>query len=512
MLAYLELAALCAMFLVSAFLLRRWRISDRIRKGIMDPPGPVPRFLVGNLYDFPSTDPHEGYARLAEKYGPVMQLTLPTKKVVILSTAKAAKELLDRRGAIYADRPPFPMMELMGWGFNIGLQRYGDAWRARRRLLQQHLNSIAIGKYAAVQTRVAARFASMLLRVPGDFIQHMRRLTAANILEVTYGFEIELENDPYVKLAEDAMDTLAPALVPGKYAIDWIPALKHIPIWFPGAQFKRDAAKWRKYPEAMLSAPFERVRAEMANGITRPCIVAKALARDGTAEWETVVKESAGTVYFGGADTTVSTLETFFLEMIRHPNVQRRAQEELDRVVGDERLPTFSDRPSLPYIEAIIRELLRVYPVIPLGVPHAAQEDNVYEGLLITKGTTVVANIWAILRDQSVYPNADVFNPERFLRDGQIAHNVPDPRAAFFGYGRRVCVGRHFADATLYIIVATTLACFDITKAVENGVEIEPSGKFSHTFVSAPLPFKCTIKPRSDKVESLINQGIHDLE
>ncbi|EJD41504.1 cytochrome P450 [Auricularia subglabra TFB-10046 SS5] len=433
-----------------------------------------------------------------------MQFQLPGHNLIVINDSKIAFDLLEKRGSIYADRPTIHMAELMGWGWNLTFMPHSHAWRVRRRYLHQHLHAGANAKLAGLQTRSAYAFAQRLLDTPSDFIPHIRRAAASNIMRTAYGIEI-VDNDPFVAIAEDAMATLSPEVVPGKWLVEFIPALKRIPAWFPGAKFQRVAHNARKYAEALVNVPFERVRSDMAS---RPqCMVSAALARPDSDE--TLVKETAAVMYLGGADTTVSVLMGFFLEMVFCPEVQLKAQDELDRVVGRDRLPTFADRARLPYVEAVIREVYRKYPVLPLGLPHMAEEDDVYDGMFISKGTILVSNIWGLLRNPAVYPDPEGFKPERYLRGGQIDACVPDPRLHIFGYGRRVCPGKHFADSSVFIVIATTLACFDIGKAVdENGSEITPSGEMDEGMVSTPEHFKCAIRPRSDKVQTLVAEAL----
>lgn len=136
---------------------------------------------------------------------------------------------------------------------------------------------------------------------------------------------------------------------------------------------------------------------------------------------EDAVKYTAASLYTGGADTvssstlllhnkpdrfsymplsqTVSSMATFFLVMTLHPQVQRKAQEEIDRVIGTHRLPTFDDRDSLPYVEAVVKEAYRMHPIAPMGLPHITTADDVYEGYRIPKGAIVISNIWFVFLD-----------------------------------------------------------------------------------------------------------------
>lgn len=166
--------------------------------------------------------------------------------------------------------------------------------------------------------------------------------------------------------------------------------------------------------------------------------------------------------------------------MVAFPRVQRRAQAELDAVVGRTRLPTFADAPHLPYVRAIIKEVLRWRPPTPLGVPHKATEDDWYEGMFIPKGATCVSNIWQCNHDRAIFgDDADEFRPERHLDDegellpGPIETNQEGHSS--FGFGRRICVGKYLANDSLFIrtarvLWATTLECMQD----ENGKDVVP--------------------------------------
>ena len=172
-----------------------------------------------------------------------------------------------------------------------------------------------------------------------------------------------------------------------------------------------------------------------------------------------------GAIYSGGADTTVSALTTFVLAMILYPEAQRKAQEELDRVIGcgksvsaGGRLPLMSDRPRLPYVEALYQEVLRWHPVAPLGVPHRLTTEDKWGAYTVPKGSTVISNIWAMGHTEN---DSDEFKPERQL---YRKPDAVDPREYVFGFGRRVCPGKDLADAGVWLTIATLLAAFKFGK------------------------------------------------
>lgn len=138
-----------------------------------------------------------------------------------------------------------------------------------------------------------------------------------------------------------------------------------------------------------------------------------------------------------GTDTTAASATALILALASHPDIQKKAQAELDKVVGPGRLPLIADRPSLPYVHAIVKELGRWHTVSPLGVAHTNDTDDEYDGYFIPKGTIVMVNSWAITHDPEMFERPFNFVPERYLKDGTIDESVPDAEIAAFGFGRR---------------------------------------------------------------------------
>ncbi|TEA15638.1 O-methylsterigmatocystin oxidoreductase [Colletotrichum sidae] len=190
--------------------------------------------------------------------------------------------------------------------------------------------------------------------------------------------------------------------------------------------------------------------------------------------------------------------------MAKFPDVQKKAQEEIDRVIGKERLPNLHDCEKLPYIEAVVTEVLRWHPIGPMGLPHASSEDAVYGGFWIPKNSYLMPNIWWFAHDPEVYKDPMEFRPERFLEGPQGRKPEPDPRKYVFGFGRRVCAGKNLAENSLFLNFAQSLAVFNIDKPVVDGKVVEPKTEFLPGVVSHPAPFNVSIKPRSVHHEKLI--------
>jgi cytochrome P450 len=233
-----------------------------------------------------------------------------------------------------------------------------------------------------------------------------------------------------------------------------------------------------------------------------------------------------------GFDTTSGTLMWWTLAMVAFPEVQRRAQAEIDVVVGRARLPTFADAPQLPYVRAVIKEVLRWRPAVERGLPHKATEDDCYEGMFIPKGATCMANIWHCNHDRAVFgDDADDFRPERHL-NAKGDEVLPGPRETngeghvTFGFGRRICVGKYLANDSLFIntvtiLWATKLECArdengkelppDPNAFVDNGINtlvllsMDESWDVAEFLVcSHPGPYECIITPRFPEVLSIL--------
>ncbi|KAI0945621.1 hypothetical protein AcW1_001797 [Taiwanofungus camphoratus] len=186
--------------------------------------------------------------------------------------------------------------------------------------------------------------------------------------------------------------------------------------------------------------------------------------------------------------------------------MQKKAQREIDEVVGNERLPTLADRDRLPYISALCWEVLRWNPAGPLGVPHRLVKDDIHAGYFLPKGSIVIANVWKFLHDPNTYTDPFTFNPDRFMPADAKAPEQ-DPRQVAFGFGRRICPGMHLAEASVFLLCAMSLAAFHISKPVQDGQVIDPVIEYSTGAISHPHPFKCFIGPRSEKAEVLISSA-----
>jgi len=396
---------------------------------------------------------------------------------------------------------------------------YGQRWRNHRTLFHRHFRRQLTSNYHPVvlkETRVTLR---NLLFSPEQYTHHIRRTAAAIVMKISYGHDISDKGDVYVTIADKAMQGLGKAGIFGTFLVDYLPFLKHVPDFMPGAGFKRQARIWKAVTREMIDKPFQMVKERIKNGTACPCFAQNELEKwmqssERDPAYENLIKNVAGISYAAGADTTVSTLLTFVLAMVVHPEVQRKIQQQLDDTLGTQRLPTFADRASLPFIDYVVFECLRWNPVLPLGLVHLVSEDDEYRGYSIPKGTSMLPNVWAMLHDEARYPNPMQFNPDRFVdqeRNMELGINS-FPQVAF-GFGRRLCPGRWLAMDSVWMTIASILTVYNIEKALaEDGVEITPSVEYTSSLLSHPKPFRCRFVPRSESAIQLVKQTAFDTD
>lgn len=475
------------------------------------PPGPQPLPLIGNLLDLCVGDLWSKFDRWAEEYGDLVHLSVFGQHFLFVNSYGVASELFDKKSSNYSDRHVMPMVyELMGWDWAFGHMPYGDRWKASRKMFHKEFQPSAIARQHDVHTRAAHRLLSHILAKPEEYADHLKYHGGSTIMKVMYDIDTELRQDPFVVTAEEALEKMAFAAQPGRFMVDFFPVLRYVPEWFPGAGFKRLARKWKKTVHQMRDEPFEAVLQAMANGTASTCFVSKLmgdlehskLSEGARQKQVNIVRDTAGMGYAASVESTLSTLHSLMLALILHPDVQKRAQAELDSVLHRERLPTYADRPSLPYIDAMVKESLRWAQVAPLALPHKVMNHDTHDGYFIKAGTAIMGNSGVILHDKRKYKNPYAYNPGRFVDNNEDI----GPIDVAFGYGRRICAGRHMADAQLWIVIASMLSVF--TFAVPKG-EKAPKAEFTKGMMSHPKPFNFAVEERGPWVRPMIEDTQH---
>ncbi|KAK3291639.1 cytochrome P450 [Chaetomium fimeti] len=446
-------------------------------------------------------------------YGGISSVTIMGMTLVLIHDKEMAHELLDKMASKTSGRPSTVMAnKLCGYESIVVAQGYTPTLRRCRKYMHQEFGTtVSAARFRDTQEIEIGRQLVRTLKEPGKWLDHYRTAATATILKMAYGYAIEPHRpDALVTLMEKTVHEFSLAAVPMAWAVDIIPALQYLPENFPGAGFKKTASEWRKSVVTAAHIPYRFVQSQMAALTHRPSYVSRLveqLKEEGDSklggEDEEAIIWSATTLYGAATDSTVVTLTTFTLAMIKFEHVQRKAQEELDRVVGAHRLPTFEDRPNLPYINALVKETTRWWSITPMGFPHAATEDIEFNGFHIPNGAYLIPAVWWFLHDPQVYADPESFDPDRFLPP----RNEPDPATEVFGYGRRVCPGRFVGDSALYLNIAQSLAVYKFTKPVgRDGKKVDVDVKPTPGIVAYPSEFGFRIEPRSEKSEELIRE------
>ncbi|KAF9044348.1 cytochrome P450 [Panaeolus papilionaceus] len=415
--------------IVARWLSRRHHQNPR---GLPYPPGPRGWPIVGIYRDIPKKKPWAVSKDWSKKYGDLIFYQAMGHNYLIVQSLRRSNDLFDKRSMIYSDRPPQPMaVDLMGWSFNLAWQPYGDWWRRHRKAFHEHFNPNIIEKYDPIQTQEHHQFLVNLLREPAAFSGHVHQ----------------------------------------------------------------EAKRAEKITDRLVFKPYQEVKGALQKGVAEPSVVAALISElppedDATrAEQERIAADVGAVAYVAGADTTGSALLACFIGLAKNADAQRKAQAEIDAAVGPNRLPDATDRPLLPYVDAIILETIRWRLVVPFkywlspsltptAIAHMTSEDDEYDG--------------AMLNDEELFEEPSVFNPDRYFNNP----GTVKPEVAFC-FGRR-----YFSDKNLFAIIAAVFAVYDILPPL---TRLASQLRWSLT-LSRGLspPFSVRIVPRNQTATQLV--------
>ncbi|PPQ92201.1 LOW QUALITY PROTEIN: hypothetical protein CVT25_008975 [Psilocybe cyanescens] len=530
------------------------------RSSLPLPPGPPARGLAGNAHQITTVEYWKLYQKWSETHGPIIHYRIYKRRYIILNDIRSVLELLEVRSNKYSDRPQAWMYkELVGRKyavFNISSQH--ERFRSYRKILHAGLSTRAVPQYYTLFRDEADVLLQRLSETPQDFVSHFRANLSSNsgaiIMKLAYGWTVLDNHDPFVRLMEDSFKLQSEITKPGRWLVDIFPILmedrvtivasvRFVPPWFPGGGFRRQAEVFRKEMNKVDVVPFEWAKKQIESGNYIPSFTSRyLLPEDGhplSAEEEDIIKWCAGALYAGGADTvcvlsafhtralnidaTVAFMTAFIAAMMMYPDVQVRAQKEVDDYFGNQEIPKPEDQMSLPFVDALIKEVLRWAPPAPLGNCFFL---IYYFTLIITLkvflirlsmliATMVITfprvsqflqifgrSLWIHCPEFVELTDIHPFEPGRYAetkrffsvgeREGEF-----DPRKLVFGFGRRVCPGLVFAESAIFINVCSILRRFNIEKVLDsNGVQVTPNLEFTATITSHIKPFPCSIKER----------------
>ncbi|EJD36701.1 cytochrome P450, partial [Auricularia subglabra TFB-10046 SS5] len=439
----------------------------------------------------------------AQQYGPVMRLQLGRQTLMVISSYEAAQAILVSHASETASRPrQHVASDLVSGGMRLLFIPHGARWRLMRRALHAGLSISAAQNYAPLQEAESAVMLYELLNAPNparcDPADATRRFTVSVITSSVYGRRSVTGYEPIVQNLYTAMGTIARLGRPGANLVEYLPWLEHLPTML--APWRREALEAHHRELTLFRTMYDRAREDGEEG--PPCFareIAEKQSEMGLNDNET--SYLLGSLFGAGSDTTAGSILSLIQLLVTNPEAQKKAQAEVDAVIGSARLPVVGDIPSLPYVRGCVKEALRLRPVTTGGSPHLATSDIEYGGYLIPAGSVVQGNHWAINRDPTHFPDPEAFLPERWKGDGSMEEGMGS-----FGYGRRVCPGQHVAVRSIFVVGARLLFAFDMSHAKDdngNDIPIDPNA-YTNGFNSVPLPFPITLKPRDQDRASLI--------
>lgn len=435
------------------------------------PPGPKPWPIIGNLPHL-STMPHQTMAALARTYGPLMHLRLGLVDVVVAASGSVAEQFLKVHDANFANRPPNSGAKHIAYNYqDLVFAPYGPRWRLLRKISSVHLFSAkALDDFRHVRQEEVAILIRALASA-GDAAVNLNQLlsvcTTNALGRVMLGKRVFSDGDD--SKAEDFKQMVVELMVlAGVFNIgDFIPMLDWLDLQGVVGKMKKLHARFDSFLNPILEE--HKIHSRGASGkhvdlLSTLISLKDDLAGEGEKISDTEIKALLLNMFVAGTDTSSSTVEWALAELIRHPKILVQAQQELDKVVGRERLVTESDLSQLTFFQAIIKETFRLHPSTPLSLPRMAAESCEINGYFIPKGSTLLVNVWAIARDPDVWSEPLEFRPERFLPGGEKA-NVDvkgnDFEVIPFGAGRRICAGLSLGLRMVQLVTATLVHSFD---------------------------------------------------
>ncbi|TKW10616.1 hypothetical protein SEVIR_6G177300v4 [Setaria viridis] len=515
----MELPPLLATFLamvLAAVILRTLKPTSS-RRVYNLPPGPRPWPVIGN-FNLIGALPHRSIHELSKKYGELVHLRFGSYSVVVGSSVDMARLFLKTHDLLFLDRPRTAAGKHTTYNYaDITWSPYGAYWRHARRICATQLfspgriasfehvradevRSLVRGLFAAASGGAAA----VPVRLNRD---HLSTLSMNVITRMVLGKRLfdggegaAAAEGPVSSLGEfkwmmDELMFLNGVLNVG----DWIPWLDCLDLQGYVGRMKRIGKRFSAFIDHVLDEHAGRRRREGGGFVARDMVdVLMELADDPASEiriGRVGVKAFTQDLIVGGTESTATTVEWAISELLRKPSVFAAAAEELDRVVGRGRWVTEKDIAHLPYLDAIIKETMRVHPIVPLLTPRVTREDATVAGYDIPKGTLVLINMWTIGRDPALWDAPEEFSPERFV-GRKIDVKGQDFELLPFGSGRRMCPGYNLGLRELQLSLANLLHGF--TWSLPEGMAKEDLSMDEVFGLSTTrkVPLEVVVKPR----------------
>ncbi|XP_066548420.1 cytochrome P450 2J2 [Amia ocellicauda] len=458
------------------------------------PPGPVSLPLLGNLWGFDLEKPHLYVTQLAEKYGDVFSIRLGSR-VVFVNGYKLVKEALVNQGDSFTDRPKLPAADVLVKNRGLVMSN-GYSWKQQRRFTLTTLRNFGVGR-KSLEDRIVeeSRFLNEAIEdeqgKPFD-PQYVFSNAISNIIcSVVFGDRFEYTDTHFLELLHLIDETLK---LQGSTWFQIYNAFPQIMKRIPGPHNKV-FSNWETVI-AFVKSKIDAHKVDWDPSCPRDYIdcyldeIEKNKDDPAARFQEDNMCFCVFDLFVAGTETTATTLRWGLLYMIKYPEIQKRVQAEIDRVVGQGRPPSMADRAKMPYTDAVIHEVQRMGNIVPLNVPRAAMKDVTVGGYFIPKGTQIFGNLTSVMFDKNEWENPHTFSPEHFLdSNGNFVR-----RDAFmpFSAGKRACPGEKLALMELFLFFTSFLQRFNFTGPPGE----EPSLEFKMGTTLSPKNLKICAVPR----------------
>ncbi|KAI1859506.1 uncharacterized protein JN550_012024 [Neoarthrinium moseri] len=507
--ALLPVAIVISLALFALYLKSKQQRIAKLPAGAKQLPGPKGLPLIGRVHDVPPEKTWLKFYEWSKVYGPIYQHEMFGSVHIWISSEEIAHELLSRRAAVYSDRPLIPNLPTNRTGGEyLALHGRNDTWKRQRRLAQQLMATSANASLHNYPTKERDRFLYLLSQDPSQYREYVEQFTARTVSRLSWGSTHP--SGILRKTTFGLLETISPSgALPN--VISW---LMHVPYFMSPWKQKEYA---RHEEEARLfKSNMKYVHDRINDGTAEPSFVRTFLntltkQTDG-AKWgkESEAMYVVGQMAIAGALTIGSPIQSFLLAMLHYPEWQKKLQAEIDDVCGD--CPNWEDREKMPLLRAVVKEVIRWRPPVPTGIPHATEKDDVWNGYFIPAGATIHALEWGITRNEELYPDAETFNPARWLEPSYPTYKEPltqHPNLhgfSQFGFGRRTCQGVPIVEQDLFLAMGGIAWAFNVTKKRRaDGTEVPVHwNEYSPLLIAKPAPFEFDAAPRNQAIAARV--------
>ncbi|CAE6479831.1 unnamed protein product [Rhizoctonia solani] len=490
---------------------RHWNWPGKRHKNM--PPGPTPLPILGNVLQMKPVDIYAQFRELNDKYGPLASLKVGAGNMIVIGgDGSLFRHLLDKRGAMYSNRPLQMATEIAGRGDALLFQQDTNKWRlARKQIVQHYAAAVVKTEYVALQEAESVQLLHEFLHDPEHFMQHPMRFTTSVVTCLNYGVRCEAYADPAVRGIEEIMLRVCELLMPGsKPPVEDFPWLRFLPDFI--SDWKARSRKLGKLMDKLYGDLADIAWARGTNGLNTNTLSFKLRSSETASGLSRHFQAYiAGLVLEGGSDIVAGAILTCILALVYDTSAQDRARQEIDALYDEDTLPSWADEQSMPFLRAVIKEVLRWRPPLPISIPHRLEQDDYYAEYFHPKDSAIVCNIWAIHSNPRRFEDPNTFKPERFLDHKMsmvesIAQGDPFQRDHFaFGAGRRSCPGVQVAEQDMFIALSRLLWAFEFSAPPGTHVNVEQSA-FTGETVRHPKEFPLVTKPRSERRKATIER------